>query len=433
MATEVATSKEVPDGEKRVITKEEAMKYFKFNTFLVRNSKFVVDQRYQYIKSIGQGAYGVLCAAKDLKYNRKVAIKKMAKTFERVSEATRILRELRLLRHFQDHDNIVQIFDIMKPISFEEFHDVYLVTDLMETDLHQIIKSNQPLTDDHVQFFVYQILRGLKYIHSADVLHRDLKPSNLLVNSNCDLKICDFGLSRVAAPQDFHDGHMTLYVTTRWYRAPEVLLSVKEYSKAIDVWSVGCIFAELLGRAALFPGKDYMHQIQIIVDVIGTPNKDEIAKISSDRARKFLCALPKCKKRPFKALYPGANPLAIDLLEQMLKFDPAKRISVDQALAHPYLHELHDPKDEPVHERIFNFEFENVKLQQDDLRRLIYQEMLRFHPEAPQEEKIRRQYLEQQRGSTGGKAGDMSIDDMTASLTHMSISSLASNKDASMH
>ena len=114
--------------------------------------------------------------------------------------------------------------------------------------MHQIIGSPQALTDDHVQYFLYQILRGLKYIHSANVLHRDLKPSNILLNGNCDLKICDFGLARVAKANQTDNGFMTEYVATRWYRAPEIMLSWKEYTKAIDVWSVGCIFAELLGR-----------------------------------------------------------------------------------------------------------------------------------------------------------------------------------------
>ena len=119
----------------------------------------------------------------------------------------------------------------------------------METDLSQIIKSNQPLSDEHVQFFIYQLLRGLKYLHSCGILHRDLKPRNLLVNSNCDLKICDFGLSRANIDELMTSSAvLTDYIATRWYRAPELLLSCSNYTTAIDVWSVGCICAELIGR-----------------------------------------------------------------------------------------------------------------------------------------------------------------------------------------
>jgi mitogen-activated protein kinase 1/3 len=127
----------------------------------------------------------------------------------------------------------------------------------METDMHRVIRT-QELSDDHCQYFIYQTLRALKAMHSANVLHRDLKPSNLLLNANCDLKVCDFGLARSAASQEDNSGFMTEYVATRWYRAPEIMLTFKEYTKAIDVWSVGCILAEMLSGKPLFPGKDCM-------------------------------------------------------------------------------------------------------------------------------------------------------------------------------
>jgi serine/threonine protein kinase len=114
-----------------------------------------------------------------------------------------------------------------------------------------------------LQYFLYQILRGLKFIHSASVLHRDLKPSNLLLNANCDLKICDFGLARTTSETDF----MTEYVVTRWYRAPELLLNSSEYTAAIDVWSVGCIFMELMDKKPLFPGRDHVHQLRLLMEV----------------------------------------------------------------------------------------------------------------------------------------------------------------------
>ena len=125
----------------------------------------------------------------------KVAIKKIANAFENLTDARRTLREIKLLRHLR-HENVIAVRDILRPPSRERFSDVYLVYELMDTDLHQIIRSSQPLTNEHFQYFIYQVLRGLKFVHSANVLHRDLKPSNLLLNASCDLKICDFGLAR---------------------------------------------------------------------------------------------------------------------------------------------------------------------------------------------------------------------------------------------
>ena len=203
-----------------------------------RRSLFEIDEKYVPIKPIGKGAYGVVCSAKDSETGEKVAIKKIANAFDNVTDARRTLREIKLLRRLQ-HENIVLLKDIMKPPSASDFNDVYLVYELMDTDLHQIVRSSQGLSDEHTQYFLYQILRGLKYVHTAKVLHRDLKPSNLLLNANCDLKICDFGLARTDAERGF----MTEYVVTRWYRAPELLLSCEDYSASIDIWSVGCILA----------------------------------------------------------------------------------------------------------------------------------------------------------------------------------------------
>jgi serine/threonine protein kinase len=155
---------------------------------MVCGTRFDVDSRYTLVKPIGHGAYGVVCSAVDNTNGEKVAIKKINKAFDHLTDMKRTLREIKILRHFH-HENIILIKDILRPLSLNRFDDVYLVTELMDTDLHQIIASPQPLTDDHCQYFLYQILRALKYIHSAHVLHRDLKPSNLLLNGNCDLKV----------------------------------------------------------------------------------------------------------------------------------------------------------------------------------------------------------------------------------------------------
>ena len=357
---------------------------YELTKFVVCGNLFEVKKKYVPIKPIGKGAYGIVCSAKDEKLNTKVAIKKITNAFENVVDAKRTLREIKLLRHLR-HENIVPITDCMLPSKEEEysFNDVYVMYELMDTDLHQIIRSDQPLTDDHCQYFIYQLLRGLKYIHSADVLHRDLKPSNLLLNANCDLKICDFGLARTNT-QDTNRDFMTEYVVTRWYRAPELLLSCAEYSVAIDVWSCGCILAELLGRKPLFPGKDYVHQLNLITKVIGTPDEQDLYFVTSDKARRYLRQLPYSKPMDFKRLYPEANPLACDLIEKMLIFNPEKRINVEECLKHPYLASLHDTNDEPVANAPFTFAFEQHnggEMTEETVRRLIFQELKQLDEE----------------------------------------------------
>jgi tRNA A-37 threonylcarbamoyl transferase component Bud32 len=246
---------------------------YKTHSFPAGKHTFTVDKRYSMIRVVGSGAYGVVISSKDAKNSKNIAIKMVPKAFNDEIDAKRILREIKLLKHFQ-HENIVGVVDMMPPTArwLEDFHDVYIVTDLMETDLHRIIYSKQKLSIDHAQYFIYQLLRGLKYIHSADVIHRDLKPSNLLVNSNCDLKICDFGLARGIGEKrpEEHGGTMLLteYVVTRWYRAPEIMLACHEYSKPIDMWSVGCIFAELIQRKPYFPGEDYIDQVSMLSRII---------------------------------------------------------------------------------------------------------------------------------------------------------------------
>jgi len=208
----------------------------------------------------------------------------------------------------------------------------------MQSDLHKIIVSPQHLSSDHIKVFLYQILRGLKYLHSAKILHRDIKPGNLLVNSNCVLKICDFGLARVEEPNP--SKAMTQEVVTQYYRAPEILMGAKHYTNAVDMWSVGCIFAELLGRRILFQAQTPIQQLDLISDLLGTPKPEDIRSACAG-ARAHMLKKPH-KQPALAALYtlsPQATPEAVHLLCQMLVFDPARRIGVEEALKHPYLDE----------------------------------------------------------------------------------------------
>jgi p38 MAP kinase len=343
-----------------------------FTRIELNKSVWEVPQKYQNLQPVGSGAYGQVCAALDTIRNLKVAIKKLARPFQSAIHAKRTYRELRLLKHM-NHENVIGLLDVFTPsTTLDDFQDVYLVTHLMGADLNSIIKT-QRLSDDHVQFLVYQILRGLKYIHSAGIIHRDLKPSNIAVNEDCELKILDFGLARQT------EAEMTGYVATRWYRAPEIMLNWMHYNLTVDIWSVGCIMAELITSKTLFPGTDHIDQLLRIMTLCGTPDDEFMRKISSEEARNYIRTLPIMRKKNFRDVFKGANPDAIDLLEKMLELDADKRPTAEVALAHPYLAQYSDPTDEPTADR-YDESFEDRELALIEWKRLVYDELINFTP-----------------------------------------------------
>ncbi|KAK4714546.1 hypothetical protein R3W88_020453 [Solanum pinnatisectum] len=352
-------------------------------------SEYGDANRYKIQEVIGKGSYGVVCSAIDTHTGEKVAIKKIHDIFEHISDAARILREIKLLRLLR-HPDIVEIKHIMLPPSRRDFKDIYVVFELMESDLHQVIKANDDLTREHYQFFLYQLLRALKYIHTANVYHRDLKPKNILANANCKLKICDFGLARVA----FNDTPTTIfwtdYVATRWYRAPELCGSFySKYTPAIDIWSIGCIFAEVLTGKPLFPGKNVVHQLDLMTDLLGTPSMDTISRVRNDKARRYLTSMRKKQPVSFAQKFPNADPLSLKLLERLLAFDPKDRPTAEEALADPYFKGLAKSEREPSCKSIskMEFEFERRRVTKEDLRELIFREILEYHPQ------LRKDYL----------------------------------------
>uniref|UniRef100_A0A674NWE4 mitogen-activated protein kinase n=1 Tax=Takifugu rubripes TaxID=31033 RepID=A0A674NWE4_TAKRU len=283
-----------------------------------------VPERYQNLTPVGSGAYGSVCSAYDVVLRQKVAVKKLSRPFQSLIHCRRSYRELRLLKHMK-HENVIGLLDVFTPAAaLEDFSD-YLVTNLMGADLNNIVKF-QKLSDEHVQFLIYQLLRGLKYIHSAGLVHRDLKPSNVAVNEDCELRILDFGLARQT------DDEMTGYVATRWYRAPEIMLNWMHYNQNVDIWSVGCIMGELLKGKVLFPGTDCI-----------LPQRLNLCL----QAQKYIQSLPSMPPQDMEKIFRGANPLAVDLLKRMLILDCDGRISASEALAHPYFSQYHDPDDEP--------------------------------------------------------------------------------------
>ncbi|RLN23231.1 mitogen-activated protein kinase 16 [Panicum miliaceum] len=343
--------------------------------------------RYEVTEVVGKGSYGVVAAAVDTHTGERVAIKKINDVFEHISDATRILREIKLLRLLR-HPDIVQIRHIMLPPSRREFRDIYVVFELMESDLHQVIKANDDLPAEHHQIFLYQMLRGMKYIHAANVFHRDLKPKNILVNSDCKLKICDFGLARVSFNDTPSAIFWTDYVATRWYRAPELCGSFfSKYTPAIDIWSIGCIFAEMLSGKPLFPGKNVVHQLDLMTDLLGTPSSESISRIRNEKACRYLCNMRKKYPIPFTQKFPGIDPMALHLLERLLAFDPKDRPTAAEALTDPYFTGLANSEREPMTQPIstLEFEFERRKLARDDVRELIYREILEYHPQMLQQ------------------------------------------------
>lgn len=348
------------------------------SSFTVLGTRFDVDPRYEIQKALGHGAYGVVVSALDHVRGETVAIKKITKAFYNVNHTKRTLREVSILSRLS-HDNVLGILGIMEPKSYQEFEDVYVVFEQMDTDLHQIITSEQVLSEQHMQFIIYQVLRGLKYIHSANVVHRDMKPSNLLINADCALKICDFGLSRVLCAQA-EQKNLTEYVATRWYRAPEVLLSFKEYTNAMDVWSVGCILAEVIRRKPLFPGRDFNDQLGRIIHCLGKPTEEDMEFISSKDAKEYIRRFPDHEGVPFAQLFPNISPAGVDLLERMLTFSPDKRISVEDALSHPFFEMLHDPHDEPQAEFTFDVSYDQLPSQVDQLKGMLWNVACHFNP-----------------------------------------------------
>eukprot|EP01084_Bolivina_argentea_P114204 203371_1 len=333
-------------------------------TYTIKNEKFRIWDYFVPIRILGRGSYAIVIEAKDTRFNnRRVAIKKNKNVFADIQDAKRIFREINLLMTLS-HTDIIKLSEVIPPDECNQstFNDVYLVMPRMDSTLKQIIKNKTvKITKNHYLFFIYQILRGLKYIHSAGIVHRDLKPENILVNGkNCNIKICDFGLSRSVSQAS----KLTEYVITRWYRAPEVMLCSHNYGTEVDIWGVGCIFAELIKREVLFPGNNHFEQIQLIFHILGTPLKHELNWITSVDAKNYVLNLKPQNPLDLRKIFKKCDVEGIDLIQRMLEINPAKRIKAKQALAHPYLVKLHSENintETSVDESKFEKQIKNMK------------------------------------------------------------------------
>lgn len=426
-----------------------------------------VGPEYEIVREIGTGSYGSVCEAIHKATGTKVAIKKTTRIFGDIVDCKRILREVQLLRMMKHSKaNVVKLYEIIEPVNIKAFDCIYMVMEYAQSDLKKLIRAAINLQELHIKKLIYNILSGLKYVHSADVLHRDIKPANILINEDCSVRICDFGLARsiagIETPSISLGKHkkgtlaeyvstceegkekkdikepiqeamiditgkegfielvpevplteeekkmvlheqlvktrekrkrmqrqLTSHVVTRWYRAPELILLEKDYGPAIDVWSVGCIFAELLSmlkgnsssykdRQPLFPGGScfplspenktvvkspeslfsHTDQLNVIFDILGTPTEVDYSFVTDAKAIEYLKAFPPKKKMDLAERYPFASLEAIDFLKRIIIFNPFYRLTIEECLNHPFVAPVRNISNEVVSGLSVKLQFE---------------------------------------------------------------------------
>ncbi|KAL9337145.1 hypothetical protein Peur_071633 [Populus x canadensis] len=302
-------------------------------------------EKYEKLEKVGEGTYGKVYKAKDKLTGQLVALKKTRLQMDEEGVPPTALREVSLLQMLSQSLYVVRLLSVEHIDANNSDDDsksnLYLVFEFLDTDLKKFIDSHRkgpnprPLSPSLIQSFLFQLCKGVAYCHSHGVLHRDLKPQNLLLDQERGiLKIADLGLGRAfTVPLKSY----THEIVTLWYRAPEVLLGSTHYSIAIDMWSVGCIFAEMSRRQALFPGDSELQQLLHIFRLLGTPTEEQWPGVASLRDWHVY---PKWEPQNLARAVPSLVPQGVDLLSKMLKYDPAERISAKAAMDHPYFDSL---------------------------------------------------------------------------------------------
>jgi len=334
-----------------------------------------VLKKYELIQKLGEGAYGIVWKVEEKKSHQHLALKKIYDAFQNATDAQRTFREIMFLQELSEHENIVKLHNVIKA---ENNRDIYLVFEYMDTDLHAVIRA-KILEDIHKHYIIYQLLKAMKFIHSANILHRDLKPSNLLLNSECLLKVADFGLARLISAEEIANEVLTDYVATRWYRAPEILLGSTKYTKGVDMWSVGCIVGELLGGKPMFPGSSTLNQLERVFEVTGKPTSEDLVGINSQFAETMLQTIPPpTRTRTLSQMYPDASDLELDLLTKLLALNPELRLSAEDALEHPLVAQFHHPESEITCDRVIEVPLDdNFKCSVVEYRNKLYEDILR--------------------------------------------------------
>lgn len=357
--------------------------------YSVQGQQFEVESRYTIDSSLGRGAYGMVCGAVDETTNERVAIKCISRVFEELVDGRRIWREMVVLRLLKEYGcrNALQLRSIQTPKeSIASFRDIYLVTDLYALDLFGFNRLKTPVRIDAIRTIIAQILRCVADMHSLGIIHRDIKPNNILLKSAeepSSAVLCDFGLARAGLNRLALPMRMTDYVVTRWYRPPELLLGCP-YDYAVDVWSLGCVLAECVIKVPLFPGKDYIQQLQLVIAAIPVTGISFIVPNSSPSISHI---------REMAKLFQGLTPLSqilhdlppdgLDVVTKLLAFEPSKRLTAKGALAHPFFAAARDEKKQPssVKKGVSDAHLEDIgfdlhaEVSESQLRRLIWNEV----------------------------------------------------------
>jgi serine/threonine protein kinase len=287
-------------------------------------------ERYQKLEKIGEGTYGVVYKARDRNTGEVIALKKIRLEADDEGVPSTAIREISLLKELP-HPNIVNLKDVVHTET-----KLYLIFEYLDHDLKKHMEARGlPLPPQLVKSYLYQMLSGLTFCHTHRVLHRDLKPQNILIERDGSLRLADFGLARAfGLPIKTY----THEVVTLWYRAPEILMGSRQYSTPVDIWSLGCIFAEMAQKRPLFAGDSEIDQLFKIFRVLGTPTEDSFPGVSS--FPDYKPTFPKWRSQSLARLVPSLDENGQDLLRQMVCYNPAKRISSKAAMSHPYFDDL---------------------------------------------------------------------------------------------
>lgn len=350
-----------------------------------------IGTRYELLELLSKGYFSSVALGRDLVSSELIAVKQLKRANSSQGASKRSMREIKIMKRL-DHPNIVKLHRVMRSARMRMDSSVYIVMEYLETDLSKIFNSPSYLKRKQIKEIFYQLICGVRYIHSASVLHRDIKPSNILLDSSLKLKICDFGMSRTlkepafikldystdaSSEEDLPNlrpkmtRRLSMHVVTRWYRAPEVILLEENYSYPVDVWSLGCVFGELMqmnrknrpdyrDRSPLFGGDSCYplspdmtvryedgdlrftdtDQLNMITQILGTPSESDLSFLTSSEALDYLSKLPIKRAKEFEQIFPGSNSEELSILKSMLCFNPNSRIALEELIKHPYFDEV---------------------------------------------------------------------------------------------